>query len=165
MSYIYYIKSKNFNSLPTGMPKKVGILYENGYGGISQYGEYLVSKADSYQIKIGKSTYELKAHEEQAEKLSTRKPHPVVLKAWNDRVVNIREAIQKEVATLDRYVNEDLKSIRTNMFVDPEYANVVETKLAAIRKELAGLDLEIDKLKDKYENVADEPKPEATPET
>ena len=53
-------------------------------------------------------------------------------------------------------MNEDLKGIRTNLFVDPGFAEVVVTKIYELRKTLEALNLRVDKLKDRYDNVEDD---------
>ena len=82
-----------------------------------------------------------------------KKTASIVKKNWDDQLKIIKEAIQQQEATLEKYMKEDLSGIRTNLFVKSEYANVVETKLNELGKHLASLRLELDKLKDHYENV------------
>jgi hypothetical protein len=112
-----------------------------------------VKKISETEFKANGKTYKLQYKEVKIEKVNYRKPHPIVKNNWDERVKKIKESINEQETTLNRYVREDLAGIRTNLFVRPEYANVVETKLNELRTNLAAMTLEADKTKDYYEKV------------
>lgn len=153
----YYLPGRKFDTLPKNQDANMEIYRDyNERGSISSTNDTeTVKKVDSFKVEISGRSYELLHQEVEVEKTSHRKPHSAVKKIWDDHVTSDKAFIEEQESVLEKYVSEDLKGIRTNLFVEPDYANVVETKITELRKTLAALTLRVDKLKDHYESVND----------
>jgi hypothetical protein len=154
----YFVSRDEFDKFAIGASGTLQVYrkYYDNSGSIDRYEAHGITKIDTATFETGGRKFKLHYKEVQVQKVDYRKPHPVVKNNWDDRVKRIKESIHAQESTLDRYVNEDLKGIRSNLFVRPEYANVVETKLNELRKNLASMNLETDKLKDYYEKVGND---------
>ena len=153
----YYVSRQKYDKIAIGESESIEI-YRRYYDNES---------IDRYETKEAKKTaldlfesegknYKLQYKHIEVQKIDYRKPHPLVKKDWDERVQELKKSIHEQESILEKYVQDDLKGIRSNLFVKPEYANVVETKLDELRKNLASLNLESDKLKDHYEKVGTE---------
>ena len=153
----YYLARSDYDKLDDGESKTIKMFrryYDDS--AIDEYSSSQVTKLEGYKAKISATTYELHYRNIDAERITHRKPHPTVKKEWDKEASQIKESIKEQGEILEKYVREDLKGIRTNLFVEPSYAEVVETKINELRKVLAGLDLRVDKLKEHYENVKED---------
>ena len=150
----YFFSKSEFDSLAIGDSETltVYVKYYNN-GSIDRYASVEGKKISETEFRRDGETYKLQYKEVKVEKVDYRKPHPIVKDNWDERVKKIKESVNEQETTLNKYVQEDLDGIRTNLFVKPEYANVVETKLNELRTNLAAMTLEADKLKDRYEKV------------
>jgi hypothetical protein len=150
----YFLSKEIFDKLPIGESASCKIYrkYSSTYS-IESYTSEEIKKIADEKFQIGNNTYSLQHKEVTMEKVDYRTPHPVVRDNWDERVKRIKESINQQEFILEKYTNEDLNGIRTNLFVKPNYATIVEAKLNELRKNLAAMNLEADKLKDYYENV------------
>lgn len=153
----YYVSRQEYDKIAVGESESIEI-YRKSYdnGSINRYENKEGKKIAVDLFESEGKTYKLEYKQIDVPKIDYRKPHQLVKKDWDERVEELKKSIHEQESTLDKYVQEDLKGIRANLFVKPEYANVVETKLNELRKNLASLNLELDKLKDHYEKVGAE---------
>ena len=153
----YYISRRDYDKLSDGQQKTIHIFrdyYDNSQ--IQAYNSQEVKKVEMHKVEINGTTYELHYQNVEAESITHRKPHSTVKREWDDNAKHIKETISEQKGILETYVNEDLKGIRTNLFVDPGFTEVVVTKINELRKTLEALNLRVDKLKDRYDNVEDD---------
>jgi hypothetical protein len=153
----YFILRAAYDRLLDGGSNTLKLFSDNyDSSQIQEYSSKDVTKVEGYKIELDETIYELHYRNVEAERITHRRPHPTVRREWDDDVKRIKETINEQERILARYVDEDLKGIKTNLFVNPNYAEVVLTKIDELRKILAGLTLRVDKLKDHYETVKDE---------
>lgn len=100
--------------------------------------------------------YELECDISTKDKMFTKKPHPAVKKEWEKRVKVILTTTSNLKSQIEHYKNTDLKHIRLNQFVNPKFAEVVETNLNDIEREIGKLEVEVNRIQYYYENVQDQ---------
>ena len=154
----FYILIKDFEKLKIGQEEALKVFRSDPYDSkrISEYETKPIKKLDNASFETGGKTYELEYRSVDAERITHRTPHHLIKKEWNDRVKQMAETIAEEENKLNKYVNDDLKGIRTNLFVSSDYAEVVTTKIAELHKELEGMRLRLEQLKDYYDNIKDD---------
>jgi len=87
------------------------------------------------------------------EKPATKRPHPAVKKDWDRRVKVILTTTSNLKSRIDSFKNKDLEHIRTNLFVNPCYAEIVEDNLKQLQNDIEKLEVEVSRIQHYYENV------------
>jgi len=127
--------------------------------------------SDAIHIKKGKnkhslflsndtySGYELQMEviDVEKDKVFTKKPHPSVEKDWDGRVDDFLQHTSDMRNQIEQYRNKDLQHLRTNLFVEPKFANIVESHITATQKEIDKIELEIREIQNGYKKLKDEP--------
>ncbi len=83
-----------------------------------------------------------------------KKPHPLVHGFWNDRLRQLAAYIAEQKDKLRTNQPEELRHLRTNLFVAPEQAAVVEANLLETANALDSLALQVDKIRFMYEKIS-----------
>jgi len=148
----FKISKKDYDSLTYDKP-----IYLNYYDNF--YGRRTVSvrkgKENHIIINDGEE-YKLKTTTKTDKKKLTKKPHPSVKKEWDRRVAVVLTKISNLKSQIDNYKQNDLKHIKVNLFVNPIYAEVVESNLHDLEREIEKLEIEANRIKHYYENVEDQ---------
>lgn len=100
--------------------------------------------------------YPFECFEEQKNETFTKKPHKVVEESWDKKVKQYLEVTNHQKDELNSYRNKDLAHLRTNLFVNPVLANIVETHLTNTQKEIEKYEVEIRKIQNDYKKLKDE---------
>jgi MoxR-like ATPase len=126
---------------------------------------------DNVQIKQGKTKhslilsndqystpYELNIETIDATKneVFTKEPHPKVKEDWDNRVNGFLQHTGGMKNQIEQYRNKDLAHLRTNLFVEPELANIVESHITKTLKEIEKIELEIREIQNNYKKFKDE---------
>lgn len=82
-----------------------------------------------------------------------RPPTPMTKKIWNKQVNDFNILIQEQIDKVESHKNEQLAHLRTNLFVESHFAEIVETNLNTIIQELGVMKLEVEKIKNYYDNL------------
>ena len=90
------------------------------------------------------------------EKIFSKKPHIAVKKEWDKRLAIILTKTSNLKSQLDYYKRTDLQHIRTNLFVNSSLAEIVETNLLNLEKQIEKLEVEANRIKYYYENIEDQ---------
>lgn len=121
------------------------------------YSNYNARKGNSkFTVFINDKEYKLKTTTKGEKRQITKKPHKKVEEDWDSRVANYLEVTNNQKEELETYRTNDLKHLRTNLFVNPELANVVESHLTSTRKEIEKFEVEIRKIQNDYKKLKDE---------
>lgn len=147
----------NYNALTYTESSIYLHVYEHYYG-YRRRGTYSVRKGKKNHILINGTEYTLQTTTKTDKKKATKKPHPSVKKDWDKKVAVVLSKTSKLKSQIDNYKQSDLKHIRVNLFIDPRYAEVVETNLSDLEKEIEKLEIEVNRIKHYYENVEDQTK-------
>ncbi|MDR0611952.1 MAG: hypothetical protein LBG45_00400 [Dysgonamonadaceae bacterium] len=100
--------------------------------------------------------YPFECFEEQKNEKFTKKPHKVVEESWDKKVKQYLEVTNRQKDELNLYRNKDLAHLRTNLFVNPVLANIVETHLTNTQKGIEKYEVEIRKIQNDYKKLKDE---------
>lgn len=111
---------------------------------------------DKYHITLNDNDYKLKTTVTGKKRQITKKPDKKVEEYWDSRVANYLEVTNTQKEELETYRTKDLQHLRTNLFVNPELANVVESHLTSTRKEIEKFEVEIRKIQNDYKKLKDE---------
>lgn len=126
------------------------------YYGYRRRGTYSARKGKKNHILINGTEYKLQTTTKTDKKKATKKPHPSVKKDWDKRVAVVLTKTSNLKSQIDNYKQSDLKHIKVNLFVNPSYAEVVESNLHDLEREIEKLEIEANRIKHYYENVEDQ---------
>lgn len=97
-----------------------------------------------------KSSLKLEKVEKTSEERKT--PHPAAVREWDDKLTKIEQDIEEQLLRIDIQVEEQAKTIRTNLFVDEKYAEVIERGYQDSKKKLNKQALEVERIRKIYKN-------------
>ncbi|GIV44955.1 MAG: ATPase [Bacteroidia bacterium] len=158
MNQYNLISQSDFNAL-TNSNQKVHLHYWNsGWQQASRNQYYnLIRKGNSkYSIFIDDKEYQLKTKIIGEKRQITKKPHKKVEEYWDSRIAQYLEVVKKMTKRLEAYRTNTLQHLRTNLFVGPALANIVESHLDQTRKEIEKLEIEIRSIQNDYKKLKDE---------
>jgi len=131
--------------------------WDNSYRQVRNHNHYNIRSGNSTtSIFINDTEYNLKTTTQDEKRQATKKPHPSVEKDWDGRVDSFLEHTGDMRNQIEQYRNKDLDYLRTNLFVDPALANIVESHITATQKEIEKIKLEIREIQNGYKKLKDE---------
>ena len=155
------IKQTDFNSL-TNRNESLALYYwHSSYNRVQQsqrgYYTFEIRKENSkFSIFINDKEYQLKTTTKGEKRQVTKKPHKVVEESWDKKVKQYLEVTNQQKEDLEKYRTKDLEHLRTNTFVNPALANIVELHLTKTQKEIEKYEVEIRKIQNDYKKLKDE---------
>jgi MoxR-like ATPase len=126
---------------------------------------------DNVSIKKGKSEhsiilsndgynnpYEVKIEtvDTTKEESFTKKPHHATKKHWDKEVSKYLTITSNLKSQVEHFRKEDLKHLRVNLFVNQDFADLVEANLNETHKGIEKIEVEVNKIRHYYENVEDQ---------
>jgi MoxR-like ATPase len=118
---------------------------------------YNIRKGNSkFSIIINDKEYNLKTKTKGEKRQATKKPHPKVEEDWDNRVNGFLQHTDGMKNQIEQYRNKDLAHLRTNLFVEPELANIVESHITKTQKDIEKIELEIREIQHNYKKLKDE---------
>lgn len=109
----------------------------------------------TFTIFLDAKEYLLKTQISVSKRETTKKPHKATENHWDEIVAKILSVTTNLKEQLETYRNEDLRHLRTNLFVLPELADIVETHITDTRKEIDKLAIEIRRIQNDYKALKD----------
>jgi len=145
------IKISDYENLPVKKQQSTA-LYDSGTKKIN------ISVIDDEEgnIRVYSNQWQnctIKTHKVEYEDIVTSKPNPRLKDAWDKKIKEIVEKIDKEVKSVEKYRDEHHSGLHTNLFVNPNLANLVEHNLHQTIEELQQHNLEADKIKHFYDDI------------
>lgn len=98
-------------------------------------------------------TCKLKTHVVAKRDILYKSPTPLIKKIWDNQVKELTNIIQEKINLVETHKSNQLAHLRTNLFVASYLADIVETNLNNIIKELGVMKLEVEKIKNYYDNI------------
>ena len=86
----------------------------------------------------------------------TKKPHAAVAKDWDKTVAAILVHTNNLKEQIKTFRNTDLQHVRTNLFVNAELADIVESHLYEIENRIIELEIDTKKIQHDYKNVEED---------
>jgi MoxR-like ATPase len=149
------IKKSDFDGL-TNTDQSKRLYYRSNYGINSNYSFNLRKGNTKFSVFIDDTEFQLKTvvHEEKRQK--TKKPHPAVEKDWDERITQYLQQTEEWKERIESYRNKDLEHLRANVFVSPEWANIVESHITKTTKDIEKIRLDIRAIQSAYKRLKDE---------
>jgi MoxR-like ATPase len=148
------ISRSDFESL-TNSNKSKRLRYWDDYNGDMYYSySFELRKGNSeFSIFVNDTEYQLETTTKGDKRQITRKPNKKLEKMWDDEVDIF---LQHTNEWKEQYQNKDLEHLRTNIFVNPELANIVESNITATIKKIEKLEVDIREIQNGYKKLKDE---------
>jgi len=109
--------------------------------------------SNGISVVIDSTAYKLESESKTKRKNFTKSPHSAVTKEWGKRVQMFLTTSSNTKAQIDHYRNTDLKHVRTNLFVNPSKADLVEQNLYKTERDIEKLEVDIKGLEHGYRNI------------
>ena len=111
---------------------------------------------NKFHISVDDREYKLKTVITGEKRQITRKPHTAVEAAWDKKVEQYLTVTIQQKDELEQYKKKDLEHLRTNIFVNPVLANIVESHLTKTQREIEKYEVEIRGIQNGYKKLKDE---------
>jgi MoxR-like ATPase len=155
--YSNLIKLSDFNKLSNQSNSMYLYYYRDNYGRIDYNYTYDIRKGNSkFSIFINNTEYKLKTTTQGEKRQATKKPHPSVEKEWDEKVRNFLLETESMKEQIKEHLDTDLKHLRTNLFVNPELANIVESHIDTTQKEIEKIEVGIRDIQNGYQKLKNE---------
>lgn len=128
--------------------------YDDHYQRVRGSNTYSIRKGkDKYHIVINNGEYKMRT--EVTGEVKPCKPHKKVEEHWDSIVKKILANTTLLKKQIEDYREKDLMYIRTNLFVSPALADIVEKHLIATNKTIEKLEVDIHGIQSSYKNIED----------
>ncbi|MCL1994308.1 MAG: AAA family ATPase [Spirochaetes bacterium] len=151
------IERERFKKLTNNNENIYLCYWNNSYKSVRQQSYTRVRKGNSqFTIFVDDKEYSLKTKTDGEKLTETRKPNEYTEKAWDERISNFQTETNDMKSQIDEYRNKDLQHLRTNLFVAPASANIVETHISNTLNEIDKIEIEIKGIQNAYKKLKDE---------
>ncbi len=132
-------------------------LYYTYYSSFRRHNAYRAKKSkDEFHITLNDKNYKLKTLVTGEKRQITKKPPKKVEEDWDSRISKYLEVTNNQKEELESYKANNLQHLRTNLFVNPKLADIVESHLTSTRNEIEKFEIEIRKIQNDYKKLKDE---------
>jgi len=150
-----YINKENYKQLTT--EKKYFDLYREYYDSVRSNTQFQIKKGkNKFHISVDNTEYKLQTEITGEKRQITKKPHVAVEENWDKKVDQYLAVTTQQKEELEQYRKKDLEHLRTNIFVNPVLANIVESHLTITQKEIEKYEVEIRNIQNDYKKLKDE---------
>jgi MoxR-like ATPase len=152
------ISQTDFSNLTNSNESKILYYWYSYYNRVQPYLYRInIRKGNSkFSIFINGNEYQLKTTSKGEKRQVTKKPHEAVEEVWDRKVTQYLAVTNQQKEDLEKYRTNDLAHLRTNQFVNPTLANIVETHLSTTQKEIEKYEVEIRKIQNDYKKLKEE---------
>jgi MoxR-like ATPase len=118
--------------------------------------------SNKYKIYLKNNSYDqdkeysFECTEKNKNEQLTKKPHPLVEKDWNGRVDVFLQHTNEWKEQIEARRKKDWKHLRTNAFVEPVKADIVESHVTETIKEIEKIETGIREIQNAYKKLKDE---------
>jgi len=156
-SYEVLIRQADWNT--ASQTNRSTRMYYRHYGSIHHQHSSNIRRGSSLcSIIIDDREYKLRSSTTTADGWFSKKPHEAVEKLWDDRTSGYLAHVDSVAQQIEDYRTKDLSHLRTNLFVNPDLAVVVESHISEALKTVEKFAIEFRELQNSYKNLkADSP--------
>ena len=147
-----YIDKDIFDSMQLGVQFKI-IAYRDDTR--TKQTNYLMIKQSDTQLEISNIKYNLMMTDKKETVTYTKKPHVLLIKAWDKKINDIKSKIGYQNKKIDDYVKTDLKDLAKNLFVQASKAEIVLNKIEELKVKLNQFTIKCDEIKHYYSKIED----------
>ena len=112
--------------------------------------ELQVERISETIFEIDNNVYELAHDLQDVVETRAKTAHPEVRKAWDKQAKKMQTQLSNHISALDLYRKNELATLRTNLFVDGEWVDVIEQHLSESRAELESIKIDIKQVQESY---------------
>jgi len=80
-------------------------------------------------------------------------PHSIVQKYWDEQYQKLSAFITQQLDNMRNNAPEEIKGLSQNLFVNPEYSDIVKQNFTEVEKNLENLKLQLEKLQYAYTHI------------
>jgi MoxR-like ATPase len=150
------IAKNDFNRLTNQNQNMRLVYWDSSWSQIRNYSSYNIKKDSNFTIFINDTKYSLKTTKQGDIRTRTQKPNEYTETAWDKLVDNMLLRTSGMVDSIEKFKSKDLEHIRTNLFVSPELANIVESHITETLKRIEKIELEVRNIQNNYKNLEDQ---------
>jgi MoxR-like ATPase len=151
------IKMFEFINLSNQNVRMTLYYWNASWGQVQQQNVYNVRKGNSeFSIFINEEEFYLKTIITNEKRQITKKPHIAVEENWDKKVAQYLGVTTQQRDELEQYRKKDLEHLRTNIFVNPVLANIVESHLAKTLEKIEKYEVGIRNIQNGYKKLKDE---------
>lgn len=150
----YLIKRSDFSKLSREETQSIS-LYDAEKALTNRVNAQLGREENTIDINYNSKmmTFKLRTQKSEQTEIIEKKPHPILVKHWDERVEAIEQFIQKQQNRLENERPDSLDKTAENLFVHPKLSEVVESNWQEVRKKLDSLKLRTEKLAFAYRHL------------
>ncbi len=150
----FLIKKADFAKLNRDENVSVS-LYDENQALTNRLNAKLSTEENSIEIFYNSKTtrYPLKTQKAETTEVILKKPHPVILKYWDERIETLQKYILEQKAKLNQESPDELNHLQENLFVHPNLSQIVEANMKDVIKTLDTLELRVEKLAFYYQSL------------
>ncbi|MHC6201759.1 AAA family ATPase [Breznakiellaceae bacterium SP9] len=144
-----------------GLTNQNGYIYlfywHSSYNAIYKQLSYITRKGTTKQsLFINDTEYQLKTVVRGDKRQITKRPHPSVEKDWDARVNTLLSHTAEMKEQIEDYRRKDSEHLRSNLFVEPALANIVEAHVIATIREIELIEAAVRQTQNEYKRLKDE---------
>lgn len=130
-------------------------LYDKQFALTNRVNARLATQENSLEINYNSQILPIALRTQKVEKTATifKKPHPIVQAHWDERRQLLADYIAQQRQFLEQERPDELHNLKNNLFVPPQFSEIVEANIQEVTKNLEGLALRLEKLVFLYEAV------------
>ena len=154
-SYDGYILISDYNNLSSTSDKNIKIyhLYNDGDQYHSSYYYDVKTSTKDNSIIIDGKNYEIESETKKRKEITYISPDDSTKQEWNKRIGEINEKLDNLILKISEYKKRDLNHAKNNLFVDAKLTSIAFANLDRTSGEIAKLKIELEKLRDYYEQI------------
>jgi len=150
-----YIQKEAFKQLTN--EKQYIYTYYIYYSSYNQHDRFQARNGkDKFHISINDNDYQLKTTVQGDKRQLTKKPNPKLEEIWDNQINGFLQHTSDMRNQIEQFRHKDLEHLRTNLFVAPKMANIVETHITVTQKEIEKIELEIKGIQNGYKKLKNE---------
>ncbi|MEM8527078.1 MAG: AAA family ATPase [Bacteroidota bacterium] len=98
-------------------------------------------------------SFGLKTVQQERTEVIFKKPHPIVLKYWEERHEKLMHYITQQEGKVRYHAPDELNHLEQNIFVDKKWSEVVQSNMQEVKEALQALKLRLEKLRYSYLSI------------
>lgn len=141
--------SADFSMVVEGVARELETLYKYSHRAKIRKGH------DPFSITVDGRECNLETTGAGDKRRITRKPADNRIAAWDKRTSGFLDYINRWKTQIEGYQKQDIRYLRSHLFVKPELASLVETHLNTAHREIDKLEVEIREIQHHYRHIQD----------
>lgn len=149
-----YIKLEEFRKLTQGEWAVISVFNEE-----MKLGSRLKAKKSDrehcldFEYNSAQSTVRLDTENVEREEIIERKPHPLLVKHWDEKVRRLRVYIEGQLKMIQEDSPGPLAHLDSNLFVESERSHIVRANIEDVAKALTNLKIRLEKAHHAYTSI------------